>query len=89
MSVHEFTSLQMKYTMNLKKLVAEYKHDKAHSKEHMEEELDPPKIILPCSMCFNLQKLNNFLRKNAEFDTSYIFTLRIKLSITTGILDKK
>ena len=77
----------MKHTMNLEKLMKKYRHDKPHFKEH-KEELDLPKIILPCSIRYDLKKINDFQREHVEFHTSFMFTLRIKLSITPGILDK-
>ena len=86
-SVNDFASEQMKYTLLMKILMGQYKRDKANIKELIGK-LDFPKIILPCSMRFDVRKISNFNIKTVEFDISLILTLRVKLSITEGILDK-
>ena len=46
-----------------------------------------PVIVLPCSLKFELKKVHNFDLDKIEFETSFLFTFRIKLSILDDILN--
>ena len=41
-----------------------------------------PTIILPCSMRFDLKRVDSMILKKAEFQAIFQYTIRIKLSIT-------
>ena len=46
-----------------------------------------PDIVLPCSLRFDLKKIHHFVVDKIEFLATFMFTFRIKLSITDDILN--